>query len=166
MELEFGLTTQIFNTQYAPLAVLLAYYRHEHVLQPLENVTVKMKTRHFSPIDKLEQVLISILAGCNTLSEVNTTIRPDLLLAQIGGWAPVAEQSTLSETLDALTLMNIEQLESAVGAIWRRHSATLKRDWRAFLWLDCDLSGLLSGKQAEGSIKGYFSGKKMHVGVN
>ena len=166
MKLEFGLTTEIFNTQYAPLAVLLAYYRQENVLQPLENVSVKMKTRHFSPTDKLEQVLVSILAGCDTLSRVNTTIRPDLFLAQAGGWECVAEQSTLSETLDALTLKNIEQLDAAVRTIWRRHSATLKRDWRAFLWLDCDLTGLLSGKQAEGSKKGYFSGKKMPVDDN
>lgn len=166
MDLKFDLTTELFNTQYAPLAVLLAYYRQENVLQPLENVAVKMKTRQFSPPDKLEQVLVSILAGCDTLSQVNTTIRPDLLLAQAGGWACVAEQSTLSETLDALTLMNIEQLDSAVRKIWRRHSATLKRDWRAFLWLDCDLSGLVSGKQAQGSEKGYFSGKKTHAVVN
>jgi len=166
MELEFGLTTETFNTQYAPLAVLLAYFRQEQVLQPLENVAVKMKTRQFSPTDKLEQVLISILAGCETVSQVNTTIRPDPNLAKAGGWAGIAEQSTLSETLDALTLMNIDQLDDAVRTIWRRHSATLKRDWRAFLWLDFDLSGLLSGKHAEGSTKGYFSGKKTLVGVN
>lgn len=166
MKLEFGLTTETFNTQYAPLAVLLAHYRQEQVLQPLENVLMKMKTRQFSPIDKLEQVLISILAGCETLSEVNTTIRPDAYLAQVGGWASIAEQSTLSETLDALTLMNIKQLDGAVRTIWRRHSATLKRDWRAFLWLDFDLSGLPSGKQAEESKKGYFSGKKTSMGVN
>lgn len=166
MELEFDLTTETFNTQYAPLAVLLAYYRQEQVLQPLENVIVKMKTRQFSPTDKLEQVLVSILAGCQTLSEVNTTIRPDPFLAQAGGWVCVAEQSTLSETLDALTLMNIEQLDGAVRTIWCRHSATLQRDWRAFLWLDFDLSGLLSGKQAEGSRRGYFSGKKTGVDVN
>lgn len=166
MEVEFGLTTETFNTQYAPLAVLMTYFREEQVLQPLENVDVKMKTRHYSPIDKLEQVLISILAGCETVSQVNTTLRPDPCLVKAGGWAGIAEQSTLSETLDALTLMNIEQLDDAVRTIWRRHSATLKRDWRAFLWLDFDLSGLLSGKHAEGSTKGYFSGKKTLVGVN
>ena len=68
--------------------------------------------------------------------------------------------------LDALTLMNIEQLDGAVRTIWRRHSATLKRDWRAYLWLDCDLSGLLSGKQAQGGTKGYFSGKKTLADAN
>lgn len=166
MKLEFGLTTELFNTQYAPLAVLLAYYRQENALQPLQKVDVQMKTRQYSPIDKLEQVLVSILAGCKTVSEVNTTIRPDLLLAQAGGWVRIAEQSTLSETLDALTLMNIEQLDKAVRAIWQRHSTTLQRDWRAFLWLDFDLSGLPSGKQAEGSLKGYFSGKKTLVDAN
>ena len=166
MELEFGLTEETFNTQYAPLAVLLAYYQQEQVLQPLETVAMKMKTRHFSPPDKLKQVLASILAGCETLSEVNTTLKPDRLLAQASGWERIAEQSTLSATLDALTLMNIEQLDSAVRTIWRWHSATMRRDWRAFLWLDFDLSGLPCGKQAESSTKGYFSGKKTREDVN
>jgi DNA-directed RNA polymerase subunit L len=78
MKLEFGLTTETFNTQCAPLTVLLACYRQEDQLQPLANVLVKMKTRHFSPIDELEQVLVRILAGCDTLSEVNTAFKPDL----------------------------------------------------------------------------------------
>jgi hypothetical protein len=80
-------------------------------------------------------------------------------LAQAGGWIRIAEQSTLSETLDALALMNIKQLDAAVRAIWRCHSATRKCDWRVFLWLDFDLSGLLNGKQAEGSTKGTLAAK-------
>ena len=166
MELEFGLTTESFNTQHAPLAVLLAYYQCSQALQPLETVALKMKTRHFSPADKLQQVLVSILAGCETLSQVNTVLKPDLQLAQAAGWERFAEQSTLSETLDALTLMNIKQLDVAVRDIWRQHSATLQRDWRAFLWLDFDFSGLPCGKHAEGSEKGYFSGKKTVVVAN
>jgi len=33
-------------------------------------------------------------------------------------------------------------------------------DWHGFLWLDFDLSGLPCGQQADGSQKGFFSGKK------
>jgi len=166
MKLEFDVTKKEFNTQYAPLAVLLTYYQQEQVLQPLHQVALKMKKRDFMPTDKLKQVFVSILAGCETLSEVNSKIKPDLQLAKAGGWERIADQSTLSETLDALTLMNIEQLDASVRQIWRRHSATLKHDWRGFLWLDFDLSGLPCGKQGEASEKGFFSGKKTQEGVN
>lgn len=160
MTLELGLTDELCNTQYAPLAVLLAHYRQQERLKALQHVTLSMKTRDFTPADKLQQVLVSILAGCETLSEVNSKLKHEVLLAQVGRWPRFADQSTLSETLDALTRMNLTQLEGAVQTIWQRHSATMQHDWRGFLWLDFDLSGLLCSPQAEQSTKGYFSGKK------
>jgi len=160
MTIEFALTDEFFNTQHAPLAVLLAHYQQNEVLKPLEQVTIEMKRVEFTAQDKLQQVLVSILAGCETLSEVNIHLKSDQPLGQAGGWSRFADQSVLSQTLDRLTLMNIDQLQTAVWRIWHNHSATLKHDWRAFLWLDFDLSGLVCSKQAQGSQKGYFSGKK------
>jgi hypothetical protein len=55
-------------------------------LQPLENVTTTAKTVDFSIVDKLQQILTSILAGCDTISEVNTQLKGDPL-AKAGGWA-------------------------------------------------------------------------------
>lgn len=160
MLIEFGLTDSDFNTQYAPLAVLIHHYQQSQRLKPLKKVKIDMKTVKFTPSDKLEQVLVSILAGCETISLVNVKLKCDLPLAQACGWQCFADQSTLSETLDALTLMNIDQLQGAVSTIWREQSATLAHDWRSHLWLDCDLSGLPCSKHAEGGEKGYFSGKK------
>jgi hypothetical protein len=71
-----------------------------------------------------------------------------------------ADQSNLSQTLDELNLTNLSQLEQAVRCMWRQSSRVLEHDWRGFLQLDLDLSGLPCGSQAEGSQKGYFSGKK------
>ena len=160
MNIKFGLTDSTFNTQYAPLGVLLALYKQKQVLTPLEKVVTEAKTVDFSPTDKLEQVLISILAGCDTLVEVNTKLKGDVPLAKAGGWKRFADQSTLSLTLDSLTQMNIEQLRGAVCQITQKYGAIPQHDWRGFLWLDYDLSGLLCGKQAEAGKKGYFSGKK------
>lgn len=56
--------------------------------------------------------------------------------------------------------MNIEQLREAITQIERKYGETPKHDWRGFLWLDYDLSGLVCSQQAERSKKGYFSGKK------
>lgn len=160
MTIEFGLTDEMTNTRYAPLAALSVLYQQKKRLQALEFVKIAMKTRDFSPVDKLQQVLLSILAGCETISEVNGKLRPESGLAQIWQWDRFADQSCLSETLDALTQMNIDQLRLAVTDIWRSHSLVHQHDWRGFLCLDFDLSGLPCGKQAEESQKGYFSGKK------
>ncbi len=124
MNIEFGITDDTFNTQYAPLAVLLAHYQHNQVFVPLEKVDLQMKIRDFSPVCKLKQVLLSILAGCETLTAFNNQLDGEAALATIWGWDRFADQSTLSRTLDALTLMNIEQLRTATTAIWRSISRT------------------------------------------
>lgn len=160
MNIEYDLTKGSFNTQFAPLAALLAHYQQNQVLAPLKNVALQMKTRDFSPVSKLKQVLISILAGCETLTAFNSEMDGEVNLAAIGGWERFADQSTLSRTLDALTLMNIEQLRTATTAIWHSLSQTRQHDWRGFLLLDFDLSGLPCSPRAEASQKGYFSGKK------
>jgi len=159
MTIQIGLTSEKFNTQYAPLGLLLALYKEKQVLQPLEKLRTTTKTVDFSMLDKLEQVFVSILAGCETISEVNIKLKGDPL-AQVGGWMRFADQSTLSLALDALTLMNIDQWRRAIRQIGQTYGATMAHDWRGFLWLDYDLSGLPCGRQAEGSQKGYFSEKK------
>lgn len=166
MTLEFGQTDEFVNTQYAPLAVLLAHYQQNQVFKPLEKVKIVMKPRDFTPQDKLKQVMVSIFAGCPTLSVVNQKLKPEVYLAKAGGWSHFAEQSGLSRTLDALTLMNIEQLRQAGNEVWRAHSQVWQHDWRGYLWLDFDLSGLPCGKRAKASQKGYFSDKKTVLVVN
>jgi hypothetical protein len=160
MNIEFDLTDGPFNTQYAPLAALLAHYQQNQILAALEKVTLPMKTRDFSPVNKLKQILMSILAGCETLTAFNSEMDGEADLAAIWGGERFADQSTLSRTLDALTLMNIGQLRTATTEIWHSISLTWKHDWRAFLLLDFDLSGLPCSPRAEASQKGYFSGKK------
>jgi hypothetical protein len=160
MDIEFGLTDGSFNTQFAPLAALSAHYQHTQMLAALEQVDLRMKTRDFSPVCKLKQVFLSILAGCETLTAFNSLLDGETGLAAIWGWDRFADQSTLSRTLDALTLMNIEQLRMATTTIWHSISRTMQHDWRGFLLLDFDLSGLPCSARAEESQKGYFSGKK------
>lgn len=160
MSIEFGLTKKLVNTQYAPLAALIFHYEQSQRLKPLEGVLIPIKNRDFSAPSKLKQVLFSILAGCEYLVEVNLKLKPEQVLAQVCHLDHFSDQSNLSRTLDALTLMNIEQLRAAVTTIWQQDSQTLAHDWRGFLWLDFDLSGLPCGKQAQAGTKGYFSGKK------
>lgn len=160
MNLEFGLTDSQINTQYAPLAALSAHYQHENMLEPLLRVPIAQKKRDFTPTDKLLQAWVSVLAGCKSQSEINVHLKHEIPLAHVWHWDRFADQSGIARTLDVLTLKQIEQLRTATTAIWRRYSQTQTHDWRGYLWLDFDLSGLPCGKHAEESMRGYFSGKK------
>ncbi len=159
MAIKIGFTDEICNTQYAPLAVLSEHYQQRKMLEPLKNISNWQKKREFQPQDKLIQVFLSILSGCRTLSEVNPKLRSEMNLASVWGWERFADQSTLSRTLDALSLKQIDELRSAVTQIWRNTGRTIKHDWRGYLWLDYDLSPLPCSAQAEASQKGYC-GKK------
>jgi hypothetical protein len=160
MTIELGLTKELCNTQYAALAALCAHYQQNQVLAPLAEVQIQHRKRDFSPSDKLTQVFLSVLAGCRTLSEVNTYLTPESDMAAIWGWDRFADQSSLSRTLDALTLKHLQPLRQATTQVWRTHSQIPNRNWRGYLWVDFDLSSLPCGPQAEKSQKGYGSGKK------
>lgn len=166
MQIHLGLTETRYNTKYAPLAALAAIYRQNQRLAPLKKLVLGMKKVTYSPQDKLEQALVSILAGCEYISEVKTRLQTEVELAQAWGWPQFAEQSNLSRCLDQLTQMNLEQFEQASMEIWRERSHTMTHDWRGYLWLDLDLTGLPSSKRAENSTKGFFSDKKTSPDVN
>jgi hypothetical protein len=161
MSIEFSFTEELTNSQYAPLAALCVHYQRNQMLEPLARVKIPIRERDFNTAHKLNQILLSILSGCMTLSEVNSRLKPELGLAKIWGWDRFADQSSLSRTLDALTLKNIEQLHGSVTAIWRKCSQLKEHDWRSYLWLDFDLTGLPCSPRAQESQKGYFSDKKM-----
>jgi hypothetical protein len=166
MNIEIGHTDEVTNTQYAPLAVLCAHYKANRLLEPLQEVDIPIKTRVFSPGDKLIQVLLSIMAGCGPLYEFNERLKPEAGLAYLWELEAFSDQSTLSRMLDALSLKQIETLQEKVRKIGHHISRIPSHDWRSFLWLDFDLSGLRCSKRAEASQKGYFSGKKTRPDVS
>jgi len=160
MSLQFGLTPELTNTQFAPVAALSAHYEAQSVLRSLQSVTSEARQSDFTLANKLTQVILSILTGCEFISVVNTRLCPEQKLTQLYRIDRFADQSTLSRALNGLTQMNLVELNTAVQQTCHRCSRTLRHDWRGFLLLDFDLSGLPCGKQAKGGSKGYFSGKK------
>ncbi len=167
MTIEITLSNRRFNTKYAPLAVLGYKYCQQGILAPLGWVRPSMKAVSHTSQAKLEQIVVSMLAGCEYISEVNSKLRTEQKLAKIWGYPRFADQSQLSELLNQLSLIkkplrvtNLVELRAAVGQIWRSLSHLIEHDWRGFLIVDLDLSGLPSSKRAEGAKKGYMSGKK------
>lgn len=160
MTIKFGLTEELVNTQFGPVAALAAYYDSQKVVEPLQIIIPAVEKSDFPLANQLTQVFLSILTGCDYLSMVNTKLRPERNFAQVYRIERFAHQATLSRSLDGLSLTNLTELEHAVRLISQRCSRTRRHDWRGFLQLDFDLSGLPCGKQAQGSQKGFFSGKK------
>lgn len=155
------------ETAFAPLATLGYCLSRTEFFAPLwREFHLPLKTVVHAPEAKVLDVLVSILAGCRALSQVNTRLRPDVALARAWQRTDFADQSTLARTLEAFDACHVAQFRQGSEQLFRRESLTLRHDFgRTWLWLDIDLSPLPSSKRAEASTKGKF-GKKTDMGVN
>jgi hypothetical protein len=130
-----------------------------------EHVQIHQKTVSHTPLEKLQDAWIGILAGGHGMVEINTRVRPDRGLQLAFGRKQCAEQSTVSQTLTACTQENVQQLRHALQLLFQTHSQAFSHPYlQQDLEVDVDMSGLTSGKQAEGASKGYFAGQKNRRG--
>jgi hypothetical protein len=148
------------NCDHSPRATLAAVGLKLQALQLLAPIRKKVKTaqkkiKHES-LDKLQDALITILAGAHGLCEINTRLRADQALQRAFGREACADQSVVQATLNACTSTNVAQMMEAIDAIFQKHSLAARHDFKAALLLvDVDLTGMPCGKKAEGSTKGY-----------
>ena len=150
----------------ASLAALGAHLRQIDLFGPIRaSVKIAQKTVKYSPIDKLYDAFISILAGAHGLSEINTRLRSDLALQVAFGRNACADQSVVQDTLNACTAEQVTQFSQALTTIYRMHSQGYAHDYTA-AWqiLDADLSGLPCGKKAAFASKGYFPQQRYRRG--
>lgn len=130
-----------------------------------EEVKIKQKVIKHTPTDKMKDLFINILAGGHRIVEVNNRVRVDKTLQLAFGRSLCAEQSTISETLNASTGENVLEFSTALKIIYQKHGQGYQHDYeKKCQVLDIDLSALLAGKQAEGATKGYFSGHENRRG--
>jgi hypothetical protein len=69
--------------------------------------------------------VVSVLADCASLKQINTRLRPDTALAAAWGRAGCADQSTITRVLDAFTPLTVAQLRTAIEWIYRREGQAL-----------------------------------------
>ena len=105
-----------------------------------EGVLIAQKTVKYTPIDKLYDGFIAILAGAHGLVEINTRLRSDPALQAAFGRNGCAEQSVVQETLDTCTPTNVEQLQQAMDQTYQQHSQGYRHDYQHY-WqvLDVDM---------------------------
>jgi len=158
-------TTKHF-TSCASLAAIGVKLQALDLFGPIrKRVHIAQKTVKHTPLDKLYDGFISLLAGAHGLVEINTRLRTEPTLQHAFGRHRCAEQSVVQQSLDACSSENVSQLEQALDEIYRAQSQgyrhNYQQDWQV---LDVDMSGLPCGPKAALATKGYFAKQRNRRG--
>jgi hypothetical protein len=150
----------------ASLAALVAHVKARGIFDEVRHgVHIAQKTVKDSPQDKVQDILLALLAGTQSLVQLNTLLRADVALQRAAGRERCAEQSVAQQTLDAATSENVAEFQQVLTRLLQHHSQVAHHPFRSqWLILDADLTGLPAGKRAEGSKKGYFSDPRKRRG--
>lgn len=164
MPIQITLDESTDQCTFVPLAVFGYCLTQSGVLRALwSKLTLDMKTYDHPPTAKLQDMLVAILAGCRSLAQVNSRLRPERVLAHAWQRPAFADQSTLSRTLDALRPADIDQLRAGNLHLLQQFSQLRQHPWPQSVIVDIDPTSLLTSKRAEGSRKGWVSGKKTNI---
>jgi hypothetical protein len=126
-----------------------------------QRVNIRQKTVTHTPLQKLQDAFINIMAGGQGIVEVNQRVKPDASLSAAFGRQGCADQSGISTTLNRCQADNVEQMRQAIQAIYQRYGAGYRHDYgRSWQLLDIDMSGMPAGRRGDGSEKGYFAKQK------
>ena len=153
-------------SQHASLAGLAPVIEANGIFEPLHlQVHIPQKTVLYRPTDKLVFVVLGIISGSETVSDINQTLRIDQPLLQAFGYSSCADQSIIQDTLSACTEENVLQLETAIEQLFEQHNLSQEylceaRKQQQLVTIDLDLAGQPASQNAEGSSKGYFSKKR------
>jgi hypothetical protein len=79
-----------------------------------EHLKIKMKTGHHTPVEKVIELFVSMIAGCTDIKTVNNRLVPDKLAATAWCQKQFADQSRVSEVLHRMTAENLLQLEEII----------------------------------------------------
>ena len=136
--------------------------RTREVFQPLhDRVHIGQKTVVYRPTDKLVFVVLGMLSGAETVSEIQTQVRPDRGLLGAFGYQNCADAPVIQQTLDASTEAIVASLEAALQEVRLKQGqrCQLSSEAEDEIGVDIDLSASPIGKHAEGSEKGYVAKK-------
>jgi len=156
---------QYFSAR-ATLAALGAKVREKQLFEAIsQQVKIAQKTIKYTPVEKLMDAEIAILAGAHGLVEINKRVRADRGLQAAFGREGCAEQSVVQDTLDACSAENVIQMQAAWDLIYRQHSQGYDHNYRkSWQLLDVDMTGRPCGKKAAFASKGYFAKQRNRRG--
>src|SRR5690349_24924867 len=109
-------------TDHALLCLFGQKCQQDKLLEPFhELLKIKQKTVRHSPTDKLQDGLVSLMLGNQTLYETNTTLAADPALWYAFGRTACADQSQIQRTLAACKAENVAQLQKVNLVLLKKH---------------------------------------------
>ncbi len=87
-----------------------------------KHLRIDMKTVRYSPIDKVIELFVSIIADCHDNKTINSRLVPDRLSASAWSLEEFADQSQDNILLHRVSKENLQQLEAAYQEIFTAHS--------------------------------------------
>ena len=153
-------------SSHASLVPLGLKLQHLGLFKPVEKlVKIKQKVINYTPTTKLYAIFIALLAGMESISELNKCLGADSVLQAGFGLNGCADQSTVQDTLDACSPDNLNQMEPAFAQIYGQFGKAPVHNFAAQrLILDSDFTTEPCGLLAEGGSKGYFGKLHHHFG--
>src|SRR5579875_307745 len=108
-----GSSQKWYDRGHASLCILGKYLRQIGFFEPLERrVHIQQKVLKYTPIQKLEMLLVGVLTGIKAVSHTATTVRVDVALTAAFGLPGCADQSVLADTLDAASEADVADLQA------------------------------------------------------
>ncbi len=132
------------HSGHAPLAALAPVIAEKQIFSPIhQQVLIPQKAVDYRPTDKLVFVVLSVLAGAETVYDINHTLRVDEPLLRAFGYDTCADQSVTQQTLNASLAENVVQssVTTMRSAECRRAvSANPIRGWHSANGVNTNLS--------------------------
>ncbi len=120
---------------------------------------VAMKTVRYSPLDKAQTIIASVVRGCAHTTAINETRGEDVAAANYLGRERWPDQAQITRYLTRFTAANVDEL-AEVHAPLLRQQARARRD-SGLRVVDSDQCGLVAnGRTYAVHRKGYFPRKR------
>ena len=128
-----------------------------------EHLKIKMKTIHHTPVEKIIELFVSMIAGCPDIKTVNNRLVPDKLAAAAWCQKQFADQSQASLVLHRITPENLLELEEIFQTLFDEQSLARRHPRNDWLIVDVDMTGLPvspSSRTYEGATFGFMQKEK------
>ena len=134
-------------TQHAMLGIWGLFARRMGLVQAIETIQLKQKTRTHTPQTKVLEFLVAMLGGLSHLQDISRSGHPldqDHLLAEAWGQLAWADYSGVSRALSQLTTAEVAALTAALDNVSQPfvdQEVTLALEKAGELVYDADLTG-------------------------
>lgn len=146
------------------LLMAVLEYAHDTILyRGLDEVKVAMKTVRYSPLNKAQTIIASLVMGCKHTKDINEVLPREVAAANYLGMNQFPEQSQINRYLTRFSEENVSQLRQAHNQVFMEQSQARRVVGRVVV--DIDQCGLVAnGQTYEFARKGYFPRKRGEQG--